>query len=70
MDGEFFSSTRKVMPFASPKAAEAPLVTIDDAQGESLRDGSPNNGNLPNGVSLEKSHLISPYSFLQTARLV
>ena len=45
MDGEFFSSTRKVMPFASPKAAEAPLVTIDDAQGESLRDGSPNNGN-------------------------
>ena len=45
MDGEFFSDVRKVMPFASPKAAAAPSVAIDAQQGETLKDGSPNNGN-------------------------
>ena len=45
MDGEFYSDTRKVMPFASPRAETAPKVLIDSARGEVLDDGSPNNGN-------------------------
>ena len=45
MDGEFYSNTRKVMPFASAKAEAAPSVPIDSARGDALDDGSPNNGN-------------------------
>ena len=46
MDGEFYSNTRKVMPFASAKAEAAPSVPIDSARGNALDDGSPNNGCL------------------------
>ena len=45
MDGGFYSDTRKVMPFANPKAETAPSDPIDSARGTNLDDGSPNNGN-------------------------
>ena len=45
MDGSFYSNTRKVMPFANPKADTPAFDPIDTARGVDLDDGSPNNGN-------------------------